>query len=219
MAMPIVTMSLPVNVFMTALVAKAFPLPLTTIGLISAMPFVGNFLQIFIAPFLARRKPPKVITVTSAWLHFVTWIALGVFLPLVPHDNPTVAGRCFLVWFLVSSFFSAVTSVSWNAWIQEWVPSRIRGKFFGRRNATLQCGFSFPYTCVGPAPTTYQLIAFAADHSAMTLYHMTLHPQRLPVAPLSVGVSVITSAFVLRGLETVAAQPPQPTEEVRCPGT
>jgi hypothetical protein len=54
MAMPIVTMSLPVNVFMTALVAKAFTLPKTTIGLISALPFVGNFLQIFIASFLAR---------------------------------------------------------------------------------------------------------------------------------------------------------------------
>jgi hypothetical protein len=38
MAMPIVTMSLPVNVFMTALVAKAFMLPKTTIGLISALP-------------------------------------------------------------------------------------------------------------------------------------------------------------------------------------
>jgi MFS family permease len=28
--------------------------------------------------------------------------------------------------------------VSWNAWIQEWVPYRIRGKYFGRRNGTLQ---------------------------------------------------------------------------------
>ena len=32
MAMPLVTMSLPVNVFMTALVAKAYALPKTTIG-------------------------------------------------------------------------------------------------------------------------------------------------------------------------------------------
>ena len=61
MAMPIVTMSLPVNVFMTAMVAKAFVLPKTTIGLISALPFIGNFLQIFFAPFLAKWKPPKPI--------------------------------------------------------------------------------------------------------------------------------------------------------------
>src|SRR5258706_16348955 len=61
MAMPLVTMSLPVNVFMTALVAKAFPLPKTTIGLISALPFFGNFLQILAAPFLNRWKPPKTI--------------------------------------------------------------------------------------------------------------------------------------------------------------
>ena len=69
MAMPIVTMSLPVNVFMTALVAKAFILPKTTIGLISALPFVGNFLQIFIAPFLARWKSAKTITVLAAVCH------------------------------------------------------------------------------------------------------------------------------------------------------
>ncbi|HYD85560.1 MAG TPA: hypothetical protein VEA63_15945, partial [Opitutus sp.] len=69
--MPIVTMSLPVNVFMTALVAKAFPLPKMTIGLISALPFIGNFLQIFAAPFLARWRPPKTITAIAASLHLV----------------------------------------------------------------------------------------------------------------------------------------------------
>ena len=37
-AMPIVTMSLPVNVFMTALVAKAFVLSKAMIGLVSALP-------------------------------------------------------------------------------------------------------------------------------------------------------------------------------------
>ena len=138
MAMPIVTMSLPVNVFMTALVAKAFPLPKMTIGLISALPFFGNFLQIFVAPFLARWQPPKVITVTAAALHLVTWAALGALLPFVPRDNPTAAGHWLIAWFLVSSCFAAVAGVSWNAWIQEWVPGRLRGKFFGRRNGALQ---------------------------------------------------------------------------------
>lgn len=136
--MPIVTMSLPVNVFMTALVAKAYLLPKTTIGLISALPFIGNFLQIFAAPFLARWKPPKTITVLAASLHLVTWAALGVLLPWVPRDDPVAAGNFFIGWFLLSSSFAAVAGVSWNAWIQEWVPARLRGKYFGRRNGTLQ---------------------------------------------------------------------------------
>ncbi|MEO6567944.1 MAG: MFS transporter [Opitutaceae bacterium] len=138
MAMPLVTMSLPVNVFMTALVAQAYLLPKTIIGLISALPFMGNFLQIFAAPFLARWKPPKVIMVLAATLHLATWVALGVILPWVPRDNPALAGKCLIVWFLLSSCFAAVAGISWNAWIQEWVPARLRGKYFGRRNGTLQ---------------------------------------------------------------------------------
>src|SRR5688500_11341122 len=138
MAMPIVTMSLPVNVFMTALVAKAFVLPKTTIGLISALPFVGNFLQIFVASVIAKWRPPKTVTVLAATCHLISWCAFGLFLPFVPRDDPTTAGRVFIVWFLITSCFGAIAGVSWNAWIQDWVPYRIRGKYFGRRNGTLQ---------------------------------------------------------------------------------
>ena len=137
-AMPIVTMSLPVNVFMTALVAKAFVLPKTTIGLISALPFVGNFLQIFVASFLARWRPPKTVSIGAAALHLACWAALGVLLPWIPRDNPAAAGRWLVTWFLLTSCFGAIAGVSWNAWIQEWVPYRIRGKYFGRRNGTTQ---------------------------------------------------------------------------------
>lgn len=137
-AMPIVTMSLPVNVFMTALVAKAFELPKTTIGLISALPFLGNFLQIFVAPFLARWKPPKTVCIIAAGLHMISWAALGALLPQIPRNDPDAAGRWLIAWFLLTSFFGAIAGVSWNAWIQEWVPHRIRGKYFGRRNAILQ---------------------------------------------------------------------------------
>jgi MFS family permease len=138
MAMPIVTMSLPVNVFMTALVAKAFVLPKTTIGLISALPFVGNFLQIFVSGLLAHWKPPKTVCVGAATLHLISWAAFGVLLPQVPRDNPSAAGWWLAIWFLLTSCFGAIAGVSWNAWIQEWVPYRIRGKYFGRRNGTLQ---------------------------------------------------------------------------------
>lgn len=138
MAAPIVTMSLPVNVFLTALVTKAIPLPKVTIGLISALPFLGNFLQIFVAPFLARLRPPKTITVVAAACHCVLWASFGVLLHWIPRDDPATAGRWLIGWFLLSSCFGAVAGVSWNAWIQEWVPGRLRGKYFGRRNSMTQ---------------------------------------------------------------------------------
>jgi len=138
MAMPIVTMSLPVNVFMSALVVFAFPLSNATIGLMSALPFAGNFLQVLVTPLLARHRPPKQLTIAAAWCHWACWVALGVFLPALPRDNPGVAGHWLVAWFLLASCCSAIAGVTWNEWIQEWVPVRLRGKFFGRRNGILQ---------------------------------------------------------------------------------
>ena len=137
-AMPIVTMSLPVNVFLTALVTKVWVLPKADIGLLSAMPFVANFLQIFVAPFFSRWRPAKTVTVIAATLHMFMWIALAVLLGIIPRDRPDLAANGLIVWFLLSSCFGAVAGVTWNSWIQEWVPARLRGKFFGRRNRLLQ---------------------------------------------------------------------------------
>jgi len=137
-AMPIVTMSLPVNVFITALVTKGFALPKPAIGLLTAMPFIANFLQIFAAPFIARWRPPKTVTVIAASIHLVLWIALGVLLPFIPRTDPALAGRWLIAWFFISSCFAAVAGVSVNSWVQEWVPARLRGKYFSRRNAWLQ---------------------------------------------------------------------------------
>lgn len=137
-AMPIVTMSLPVNVFLTALVTKGFALPKPAIGILTAMPFIANFLQIFAAPFIARWRPPKTVTVIAASIHLVLWVTLGVLLPFVPHTDPALAARWLIAWFFISSCFAAVAGVSWNSWVQEWVPARLRGKYFSRRNAWLQ---------------------------------------------------------------------------------
>ena len=137
-AMPLVTMSLPVNVFITALVTKAYVLPKTEIGVLTAMPFVANFLQIFAAPFIARWRPPKTVTVVAASIHLALWVVLCALLPLIPRENPVAAAYWLILWFFVSSCFAAIAGVSWNSWIQEWVPARLRGKYFARRNAYLQ---------------------------------------------------------------------------------
>ena len=136
--MPIVTMALPVNVFLTALVTQVWVLPKPAIGLLSAMPFLANFLQIFIAPFFSRWRPPQIVTVLAATAHMICWAGLAVMLGFIPRDQPEFAARWLIAWFLVSSVFGAIAGVTWNSWIQEWVPARLRGKYFGRRNRLLQ---------------------------------------------------------------------------------
>jgi MFS family permease len=131
-------MALSASMALSALVTKAFPVSPTAIGVLGSLPFVGNFLQIFVSPFLMRWRPPKSVTVAAATLHWMSWIALGVFLPRIPRGDPRAAALWILGWFFVSSCLGAVAGVTWSTWIEEWVPRRIRGKFFGRRNQILQ---------------------------------------------------------------------------------
>lgn len=137
-AMPIVSMSLPVNVVLAALFTKVYALPTGMIGLLAALPFVCNFLQIGVTPLLARWRSPKVVSLTFGTLHMCGWIAFIVLLQTLPPGDGERAGRWFAAWFFITSLFGSVTGVSWNAWVQEWVPGRLRGKYFGRRNRLLQ---------------------------------------------------------------------------------
>lgn len=136
-AMPIVTMSLPVNVVLAALFTKTLHLPKISIGLITALPFVCNFLQVFVSPFLASRLTPKAQAFFPAAVHCVCWAGLAVILGYLPIDDPVTSGWWLGAWFFVSSFAASLAGVGWNGWIQEWVPARLRGKYFGQRNRLL----------------------------------------------------------------------------------
>ncbi len=204
-AMPIVTMCLPVNVFLTALVTKAWVLPKTDIGLLSAMPFFANFVQVFAVPMLSRWRPPKLLTVLSATANLLCWIALIFLLEFIPRDAPALAARWFIGWFFFSSIFSALAGVTWNAWIQEWVPARLRGKYFGRRNRRLQISVLLFLLATGwiLARWDYSLRAFqtiiagAALLRVFSIYWQWISPTRphrpVPTAttPLSDQIAVL----------------------------
>jgi Na+/melibiose symporter-like transporter len=133
-AAPIVTMSLPVNVFTTALVAKGFPLSKPMIGSISSMPFVCNFLQVLITPLVTRWLPPRGTAIIAAALHTLCWLWLGWKLPSLSPTDPVATGSFLLLWFFVSSLFNSVLGVVWNGWMHDLVPSRLRGRYFSQRN-------------------------------------------------------------------------------------
>ena len=138
LATPIVTMSLPVNIFMTALVAKGFPLSKLVIGAAVSLPFACNFLQIFITPLVTRWSRPRPAAITGAALHLVCWIWLAWKLPSLPRNDPAATGQVLLVWVFVASLFNALLSVVWNGWMHDLVPARLRGRYFSQRNRFTQ---------------------------------------------------------------------------------
>jgi MFS family permease len=137
-ATPLVYLLQPGNFIIAALLTGLFRIPADTYGLIVSLPFWANFAQAFMMPVLNSRLSPKIVSVASSSLQAACWATLAVVIAFLPLNDPHLSGRWFLSLLIVSAGVSAFTGVSWTSWVQEWVPTRLRGKYFGQRNRLLQ---------------------------------------------------------------------------------
>ncbi len=137
-AMPIVFLTLPGNFIVAALLTKTFPIGETLFGVVASLPHWCNVVQLVLTPVFGRRWSQKAVTLTFSWMHLAVWIALGLLLPYVPHDDLGKAGPFFFAIFALSALSQSLVGVAWTSWVQEWVPDRLRQKYFGRRNRLLQ---------------------------------------------------------------------------------
>jgi MFS family permease len=139
-ALPLVFLSLPANFIIAALLTKNFGVSEAWFGVIASLPAWSNVVQIVLIPILSRWMPPKALTLTTAWLHLGCWLVFTLLLPLLSFESPQATGLFFLVFFLISSLLAALVGVSWTSWIQEWIPGKVRGKYFGNRNRLVTIG-------------------------------------------------------------------------------
>lgn len=137
-ATPLVYLLQPGNFVIAALLTGLYQLPPVTYGLIVSLPFWGNFAQAFLMPFMDRIFAAKTVTLIFCSFQVICWGALAVALSFLPTDAPAISGPWFIALFTVSAAVTAFTGVSWISWIQEWVPRRLRGKYFGTRNRLMQ---------------------------------------------------------------------------------
>lgn len=204
--MPLVIMTLPVNVVLAALFTKFLHLPNQTIGLITALPFVCNFLQVGVSPLLARWFPAKTISLTGASFQVISFTALCLLLAFIPADDPARAGLWVGIWFFISSFCSSITGVAWNAWVQEWVPARLRGKYFGRRNRLLQISNVSFLLLAGWVLAVWQysrtafqlLVAFAVALRLLSILWSWRMPTEASAPPPSRGAGLSAQFITLR---------------------
>ncbi len=137
-AMPLGFLILPSNFIIAMLLTQVFRLSDSTYGLIVSLPAWCNVAQLIIVPLLGNRWSQKGITQVFSCIHLIVWASLATILPYIPQDNLRLASQIFFILFFLSSFFHAILGVAFTSWIQEWVPGRIRGKYFGKRNRILQ---------------------------------------------------------------------------------
>jgi len=178
---PLCYLWLPGNFIIAALLTGIFHLPESSYGLIVSLPFLANFLQIFLIPALARHFSAKNITLVGAWANAAGWLAMTVALSFLPQSDPAASTPVFFAFFLGFSLLASVNSVAWNSWTQEWSPERLRGKYFGFRNGLIQGttvlflalvwgtlrlfhGSLFAVQCVMAASVTLRVWSIIAQH-------------------------------------------------------
>jgi len=138
LATPWVILSIPGGFILAALLTQHFGIGPGMFGLIASMPAWANALQIFFLPGLARFLDARDVALSLSWLNLGLWIMLMAILPFLPQDQPAQVGWVFILFFIFASASASLVGVGWTAWVQSWVPERIRGSYFGQRNRYIQ---------------------------------------------------------------------------------
>lgn len=99
------------------------------IGLLAALPFLANVLQIPAVILIERYRQRKRIAVTAALVSRLTLFAVALA-PLLPSSG---ARLLLLAGIFVHMGTGSVAGSAWNSWMRDLIPEETRGDFFGRR--------------------------------------------------------------------------------------
>jgi MFS family permease len=102
------------------------------IGVLAAMPFVTQPIQILIIPLVERIRRRKAIALLS-WIPAQSAWVLVALIPFFVDIPSSTASAMLLGIMAIRGAFVSVTNCAWNSWIRDLVPQRVLGSFFARR--------------------------------------------------------------------------------------
>jgi len=103
------------------------------IGLIGAIPFIAQSMQILGSYLLRKYKSPQKLAIVSSIFNRWIWIFL-IFLPFTNFERETKI-LIFLILLFISSSAGTILANVWTTWIGEIIPQKVWGKYFGKRTA------------------------------------------------------------------------------------
>jgi len=102
------------------------------IGILAAIPFAMQIVQIPSIWLVERVRRRKIIGVTSWFLAQTLWIPMAL-IPIFMNVPGQGAITFLLVMMTFRGVLSAICNTAWNGWIRDLVPQTILGRFFSRR--------------------------------------------------------------------------------------
>jgi MFS family permease len=133
-ATPWSILSLPGGFLMAGLLNSLFNVGPFWFGMIAAMPAFANALHILLIPLIGRFMRARDLTLSQGWLNTGLWMSGLVAIAFIPTDSPQTAGLFFTIFYGLVSLSGSFLAVSWMAWLSDFVPRRIRGRYMGQRN-------------------------------------------------------------------------------------
>ncbi len=125
----------PGSFIIAALLTQWFGIGKSSFGWIVSMPSWTNVLQAVLLPFLARGMTPKGLVLGMGWFNVTLWALMAALIGFLPRNDSSATVTFFLAFFFFASASAAFQSVGWITWVREWVPSKIRGTYLGKRNS------------------------------------------------------------------------------------
>lgn len=138
LAMPIVYLNLPGNYVLATLLAATLGFGPATYGALVSIPFWCNFAQLFISPVLAHHWSARKIFLVTAWINNGAWLLVAAVLWWIWRHQPDDPVGLVGTTLFLGCLGMAVSGVAWTTYVQSWVPQRIRGVYFAKRNRITQ---------------------------------------------------------------------------------
>ncbi len=102
------------------------------IGILAAIPFIMQPLQIPAILLVEKFRYRKAIAVVTWFVAQLLWFPMAL-IPVFIEAPGAAAISTLLILMAIRSTFVAVTNCSWNSWVRDLVPQQILGRFFSRR--------------------------------------------------------------------------------------
>lgn len=133
-AMPWFLLSLPGSFIAAGLLNALFQIGPFWFGVVAAMPAVANAVHILVVPFFSHFMKVRDMVISFGWLNLGAWVSGLVGIAFLPLNDPDNAGLFFAVLYGIIALSSSLMSIAWTAWVGDFVPARLRGRYFGKRN-------------------------------------------------------------------------------------